>query len=195
MIATMTSSSVGGSPRVDGRRTGLHLETTAAAARVVFTLYDRGLLEKQAVPEAMKELGLHLSDMVAAFGSSDASELAHEFVDFAHTSDTSPRLNWTYEEMVEAVQSSFEHELPIREVARRLGRTPDAVHGFFHRCFEQGYVVRVFVWELLREGYSWQEVADAGYPRRRCEFTSDLMRLADYCRTRGLPAPVLRFKE
>ena len=194
------TGSVGLAPQ--GPRGGLAVELDSAPGELpeatVFRLYDAGLLTRRDIAGAVMRLRLKLPFLASAFGYSELGEFLHEFVGPAGEDpldDRQTRSPWSYQEMVKVTTDCFVGGATATQIAERIGRSPASVRSFFHRCFEQGYVVRVFVWELLREGYSWQEVADAGYPPRRCEFTSDLMRLADYCRTRGLPAPVLRFKE
>lgn len=171
---------------------------------VIALLYDKKILDAAQVSKASVKLRLRPQALAQALGYDDVSDFYSEFV--TNRSDTKQETSevgwktWTYDEMATLVRLHFREKKPAALVAqimqkRNPARTYKSVKSFLRRTFEQGNMVDQYVWELLLEGNSAEDIADAGYNSWRVEFADQLMRLRALCATiDGAPEPVISFR-
>ena len=161
-------------------------------ADVLYQLFDKGILTKQQISKAMLKLKVPLKDMMTAFAYVNPKNFLAEFVMTKEEMDAPKEAwsHWTLDEMKRVATAHYQDGLSVSDIASGLSknnpkRTYKSVKAFMFRTWEQGNMVDEHVVELFNEGYTWEQVSEAGYSNWRAEFTYSLMELSKYCAQRG----------
>lgn len=93
---------------------------------------------------------------------------------------------WTYPEMSQLYDLVALDGYTLKEASMIMQmdnpkRSYKSVQSFWRRTFSLGNLIDAWIWELFEEGYTAEELIEAGYPGQRAHFTESMYHFVRYC--------------